>query len=167
MTLFEAKHDRLGNMRRLDSTTLCEPLQAQLNTTRLVHIQQSDRGATDRRLADDHSAGAMKVFQPNIGARVEYVNLLATLLVNARQIRSFEGVAAVAGIRKSGWIVVCYIDMLPGQNMLDVEAYEGRRCLRHVTVLASIAGTSPHKVPRCGVHSIGRWWRGTGGPSTE
>lgn len=89
-------------------------------------------------------------------AAVEERHDLAGLGINARKIRPFVGVAAVAG--ESEILRVVAAPVLFRSHVLDVEGDEGSRFLRNAAILAHVTGAPPDEFTCLRIHPTRRSW---------
>jgi hypothetical protein len=112
---------------RLFSISVClEPGFAQFNAARSVHIKQADRGASFSCQAHDISPSTLKVITPCIFTGIEKRYHGVRVGIDAREVRPFICVAAVA--RESQRIGHVRAAMLPRDDVFNVKGNK-RRCL--------------------------------------
>ena len=99
---------------------------------------------------------------PDVSTRVEQCRHSARIGIDAREVRPFVGVAAVAGEREAAGIVRATV--LPRYDVFDMERNQRRRRLRHAAILTGIAGTPSNNLPQTWVHAKRIVWRGSGEP---
>ena len=136
----------------LESSAFIFRMKAEFNTVRGVHVEQPSGRATSWSQSGDSSVNNGKVIGPSISSRIEQIYLIPGFWIDAGKICSFICVAPVACISQPRWVVLILIDMLPGNNMLNMKANERRRFLRNVTVLATVVGAAPYEFSGCGIH---------------
>ena len=91
------------------------------------------------------SASTDKVITPSISTRIEQRRHSARVGIDAREVRPFVRVAAVAGEREAVGVVRTAV--LPRYDMFDVERNKRRRLLRHAAILTRVACTLSNKLP--------------------
>jgi len=84
-----------------------------------VHIQDSDGGSADGRLANHIDAAPREVVFPAVAPRMEQFRDLVRLRVNARQVRTFVEIAVDARQGQVGEVIGAAVR--PREDVLDVE----------------------------------------------
>lgn len=114
-----------------------------LNSARSVHFEQLNGGASDISESFDLVIYLAEVFRPLVPARMEEANNRRRQGIDSGEIRTFVGVASVAGegevVRGSGTA------MLPRDDVLDVKSRVWNRVLRKPAVFAPVCGTVAHQ----------------------
>ena len=123
---------------------LRKPLQPQLNATRMVHVEQTCRRSANRSQPNDSPLREIKMVGPYVRPGIENIDLFTCLWVYAREIGTLEGVASVAGVSEPTQVVVHFLQVLFGNDVLYMKWDERRCLLRHVAVLTPVTGSSPH-----------------------
>jgi len=140
----------IGRIR--DCSSLIQPLLPELNATWMVHVEQSCRRSANRRKPDDSSLREVKMVGPYVNPRVEDIDFVTGLWVDAREIGPLEGVASVACLSKPTQVIVHVFQVLLGNDVLDMKWDERRCLLRHAAVFTQVTGSLPYQVTRGSIH---------------
>jgi hypothetical protein len=92
------------------------------------------------------SASTDKVITPSVSTRIEQCRHRARGGIDAREVRPFVRVAAVAGEGEATGIVDAAV--LPGYDVFDVERNKWCRILWHTAILRRVASTPSNKHSR-------------------
>src|ERR1043166_2385863 len=92
---------------------------------------------------------------PSLATRIEQACKLAAVGINPREVGSLVFIAIVTCERKIFWVVIAA--MLPGDDVLDVEAEIGVLILVQAAVLATTLCPGPDQSPRSGIHQRLCW----------
>lgn len=114
----------------------------------IVHVEQLDCSATDRREANNEIALPGEVLGPLLRTRMEQRDELA---VHARRdIAAFSEIAPMAGQAAIGFVATPTV--LAGDDVLDVERDEWQLVLVQAAVFAPIARSLANETTKGGVH---------------
>lgn len=101
-----------------------------------------------------------KVITPGVSPRIEQCRYRARIGIDAREVRPFVRVAAVAGEREATGIVDATV--LPRYDVFDMERNKWRRILWHTAILTRVASTPSNNLPQTWFHAKRIVWRGNG-----
>ncbi len=108
-------------------------------------LSSRTRRATCGRQAENVSASDYKVIAPGVSTRIEQCRHSARVGIDAREVRPFVRVAAVAGEREAAGIAGATV--LPRYDVFDMERNKRRRLLRHAAILTRVASTLSNNLP--------------------
>jgi len=109
-----------------------------------IHVQESRCGSTYRRKPNDHTTVDREMNVPVVMPRVEQIRLLHRQWIDADQVRAFMIVAFAAGPCECLWFVRDFIEMLFGNDMVDVKYEIRHSALGKVAVFATLTRSSPN-----------------------
>jgi len=118
----------------------------------MVHVEQPCRRSANSSEPNDFSLGEVKMIGPYVRPGIKDIDFVTGLWINAREIGPLEGVASVARVSKPTQVVVHFLQVLFGNDVLYMKWDERRCVLRHVAVLTPVTGSSPHQVACGSIH---------------
>jgi len=146
---------------RLQSAVFFDPEFPKLDSATGVHVEEADRCSAGWCQAGDDSASQSEVIVPIASSWVEQFDDSAGLGINARQVRAFEGVAAIT--RQCEVFRAVVGEMLAGDDVLDMKRDKRRGGLRNPAVLAPVVSSMSDKFASLSVHVTRSCERGSGG----
>ena len=124
---------------------------ASLNPARIVHREQLDSSAPNRRSALDHRPAETEMIAPTVASRIEQRDNLSGAWINPGQVRTFAQIATVTGKGEIALIIAPTV--LAGYYVLDVMC-KGTTVLRKATIFATVSGSGSDEYPRRNFHPL-------------
>ena len=110
-----------------------------------IHVEQAGRRATCGRQTGNLSASNDKVITPSVSTRIEQCRHRPRVEIDARVVRPFVRVAAVAVEGEATGIVDATV--LPRYDVFDVERNKWCRILWHTAIITRVASHAFEQTP--------------------